>query len=184
MSDPVCSWVGTEESRSNIYADLGPLDKYEFVVDLDVRHPHGHCLVEARPHLLKELVDGARNQTPVLVVLRTAHHRERLASARLSVAHQGRVVAFDEGRNHRHRTVREHVLLTGVVQHLVELVLPALLLVVYQSLFHLLRNRDRDRLPASVRPPTVPLASISTFFDAKFDVGRVRTTTRICCLII
>ena len=104
--------------------------EHELVVNLDERHFNCDLIVETAANLGEDLVNSARDQTAILVVGRASVHGESLASASLTVAHNGAVEAIDDFMDGRLRAVLKDFLLGSVMQEFVKFECPLLLLVV------------------------------------------------------
>ena len=120
--------------------------EHQLIVDLDEGDLHGDLIVEKAADLREDFVDGARDQTTILVVGRAATHSEGLTSASLTVAHNRAVEAVDDFMDGLLRAVFKNFLLRSVMQEFVKFECPLLLLVVNDTPLLVFGNRDRHSL--------------------------------------
>ena len=78
-----------------MWGHVGQHVEQELVVDFNVGDFDNDLSIETAAHLGKDVVDGAGDHTTVLVILGTSSHREGLAGASLTIAHDSAVVAVD-----------------------------------------------------------------------------------------
>ena len=111
-------------------ARLGQHVKHELVVDLDKADFDRDLIVETAADLGKDLVDCARDESPVLVIGGATAHGERFTGASLTVAHDGAVEAVNDLVDSLLSAVLEDVFLGRVVQEFIKFECPLLLLIV------------------------------------------------------
>ena len=75
--------------------DRGEKVEHHIVVDLDVAHTDGYCLVKARGDFVIDLGDSSWNNTSVFVLSAAARHGKCFASTSLPVTHYGPIVALN-----------------------------------------------------------------------------------------
>mmetsp|Transcript_40953 Transcript_40953/g.121423 ORF Transcript_40953/g.121423 Transcript_40953/m.121423 type:complete len:691 (+) Transcript_40953:250-2322(+) len=115
------------------HADVRQEVEHQLVVDLGVGEADGDHVLGARGGLGVDHRDRAGHDAAVLEAHVAAGHRVRLARAGLPIGHDGPVVAVHHGADHVHGAEVEDLLLRGVPEDLVQLEVPALLLVVHHA---------------------------------------------------
>ena len=107
---------------------------YGIIVDLNVTDPNLDGLVELLADLVVNLLDSPRNDASLSEVVAEAEHREGLTSTRLTVCHDSAVVASDYVGDDLSRCEVIDVILSGILEDVVEFEFPVIQLVVDESL--------------------------------------------------
>ena len=113
---------------------VGEHVEHELIVDFDEGNFDSDLVVETAANLAEDFVDGARDQSSVLVVRRRTAHSESFSSTGLTVAHDCAIEAIDDLMDSLLCTILKDFLLGSVMHNFVEFECPLLLLIVYNSL--------------------------------------------------
>ena len=71
--------------------------EHKFVIDLNEGDSHGDLIVETAANLREDGIDRTWDDAAIFVVGRVTSHREGLACTRLTIAHDGAVIAINNG---------------------------------------------------------------------------------------
>ena len=120
--------------------------KHQLIVYFQIRHSHTVIHFKSCFYFLEYLIDGSRNDSSVLVILRASTHSKSLARTSLSIHKDSAIKSLYYRFDNVSGAIIKYFILGSIVMNLIESETPLFLLIVDCTTFFLLWNLYCDSL--------------------------------------